>query len=460
MAFSYGFFDSKGLDRTYTAENFCDYLGSIICNGIQDNYGQKFSLTAATSGLKVTLGTGKAWIDGHYFINDSRYSIDLTEFQDESLPRYVTISIVLDTSENARKIAVEVTSGTPAENPTLPPFETTENRKRLLLYGVRLNVGATSLSSFDWYDYREDYNVCGYCRCILGKCKITEMLTKIDVINSIIKDYELQVEELNHKIDELQLKTDDLTGDIVQTGNLGDDIYYVLYSNGKLLVRGSGEMYNYNLNDNVSPLRGNNDIMSVVVSNGITSVGDCVFENCENLKNASLPESVKTIGDASFMQGDGTMGVVHGLENVNIPPKVTTISGSAFWGSAITSLNLPETVTEIGKYACRECYKLKSVRIEGSLVGEFMFTHCEKMTELILTSNLEKFGEHALNYCFSLETIIFEGTLKQWQAVKKGTSWDGHGGNNVSQSGLNKIQCIDGYMQYDAENSTWEEVSE
>lgn len=39
MAFSYGFFNAKNLDRTYTAENFCDYLGSIICNGIQDNYG-------------------------------------------------------------------------------------------------------------------------------------------------------------------------------------------------------------------------------------------------------------------------------------------------------------------------------------------------------------------------------------------------------------------------------------
>ena len=28
MAFSCGFFNSKGLDRTYTAENFTEYLGS------------------------------------------------------------------------------------------------------------------------------------------------------------------------------------------------------------------------------------------------------------------------------------------------------------------------------------------------------------------------------------------------------------------------------------------------
>ncbi len=99
MAFSCGFFNSKGLDRTYTAENFTEYLSSIICDGIQDNFGECFKLTAPEMGLKVVLGTGKAWINGHYFVNDARYSIDLTEHLDESLPRYVAIAIVCDKSE-------------------------------------------------------------------------------------------------------------------------------------------------------------------------------------------------------------------------------------------------------------------------------------------------------------------------------------------------------------------------
>lgn len=79
MAFYSGFFNSKNLDRTYTAEDFNSYLSSMICNGILDTYGQNFMLTAANSGLGVMLGTGKAWINGHYFINDARYSIDLSE---------------------------------------------------------------------------------------------------------------------------------------------------------------------------------------------------------------------------------------------------------------------------------------------------------------------------------------------------------------------------------------------
>ena len=147
MAFSCGFFNSKGLDRTYTAENFCDYLGSIICNGILDTYGQMFRLTAASSGLKVILGTGKAWIDGHYFVNDSRYTIDLTEYQDESLPRYVAIAILLDVGESVRNVSLEITPGTPAENPSLPSLPTDEYKTRLLMYIERTRMSAATANA-------------------------------------------------------------------------------------------------------------------------------------------------------------------------------------------------------------------------------------------------------------------------------------------------------------------------
>ena len=77
MAFSYGFFNAKNMDRVYTAEDFTGYLSSIICNGIFDTYGDCFSVTA-TDGLSVQIGTGKAWIDGHYFTSDSAYTLDLS----------------------------------------------------------------------------------------------------------------------------------------------------------------------------------------------------------------------------------------------------------------------------------------------------------------------------------------------------------------------------------------------
>ncbi len=111
MSFSFGFFNAKNMDRTYTAEDFTGYLSSIICNGVFDTYGDCFSVTAGT-GTSVIISTGKAWIDGHYFINDTPYTLDLSKYVDESLSRYVTIGISCDVSENVRACKLEVKSGT------------------------------------------------------------------------------------------------------------------------------------------------------------------------------------------------------------------------------------------------------------------------------------------------------------------------------------------------------------
>ena len=92
MGFSFGFFNAKNMDRTYTAEDFTSYLSSIICNGVFDTYGDCFSVTVG-NGTQIVIGTGKAWIGGHYFINDMAYTLDLRQYVDESLSRYVTIGI-------------------------------------------------------------------------------------------------------------------------------------------------------------------------------------------------------------------------------------------------------------------------------------------------------------------------------------------------------------------------------
>ena len=96
MSFSYGFFNAQNLDRVYTAEDFTAYLSSLICNGILDTYRQCFAPTVKN--LSVTFGTGKAWIDGHYFISDTLHTIDLSSYVDESLNRYVAIGIYCDRS--------------------------------------------------------------------------------------------------------------------------------------------------------------------------------------------------------------------------------------------------------------------------------------------------------------------------------------------------------------------------
>ena len=448
MAFSCGFFNSKGLDRTYTAENFTEYLSSIICNGILDTYGQNFKLTAADTGLIVVLGTGKAWIDGHYFVNDSRYTIDLSSYQDESLPRFVTISILLDIGESVRNVSLEIIPSTPAENPSLPTLPTDENKTRLLMYAVRLNPGATELSERDWYDYRDDRGLCGYCRCILGKCKVTDMQSQIAQLIAEVQENNDKIASLTNKVNELETGLDDIIGGIAEIGTCGDNIHYILYENGKLLLHGSGATYDYDVGK--SPFWERTDIRSLVVSEGITAIGKSIFERCSNMKSVSFPTTLESIDErAFFMYSQG------GLTSLNIPSSVTTLGEKAFADQDITSVVLPDTLTTLGTYIFMGCSHLAAARVECAVVPDFCFVQCG-LTNLTLSHNVKKIGSNILNYT-TLKELTYEGSLEDWAAVTKYSNWDN---NSVDTHGLDKVVCLDGYMEYDRETGEWKAVKE
>ena len=447
MAFYSGFFNSKGLDRTYTAGDFTSYLSSIICNGILDTYGQMFKLTAASSGLKVNLGTGKAWVDGHYFVNDTNYSIDLSAYQDESLSRFVTISILLDTSESVRSVSLEILPGTPADSPSLPSLPTDENKTRLLLYAVRIDPTAISLTENDWYDYRDDDDYCGYCKCILGKCKVTELQFRLAQLIAELKMNNDIIAELSNQVETLRTDVYDTIGGIIEMGTCGENVNYALYSNGKLLLHGTGPTYDYDIGK--SPFWERNDIRSLVISEGITAIGSSVFERCVNMTSVSFPNTLTAIGErAFFMYEHG------GLAALTIPASVTTLGEKAFVNQNITSVILPETITSLGTYTFMGCNKLGTIRVECAEIPDFCFVQCG-LTNLTLSHNVKKIGSNILNYT-TLKELTYEGSLDDWTSVTKYSNWD----QNLDNSGLRKVICLDGYMEYDSENREWKMVKE
>ena len=73
-------------------------------------------------------------------------------------------------------VRFEILAGTPATNPAIPRLQNTDYKKYLTLCIIKLDAGTSGLSVTD---YRENNNFCGYVRCILGKCKVTDMLLQI-----------------------------------------------------------------------------------------------------------------------------------------------------------------------------------------------------------------------------------------------------------------------------------------
>ena len=452
MAFSYGFFNAQNLDRVYTAEDFTAYLSSLICNGILDTYRQCFAPTVKN--LTVTFGTGKAWIDGHYFISDTLHTIDLSSYVDESLNRYVAIGIYCDRS--TRTCGIRVLAGTAANDPVIPTFTNNNVTTYLTLAAVRLRAGATELTAEDVLDYRTDESKCGYCKCILGKCRVTEMLAEMAKTNATLDELQKRLDAMNSQISELQTKVDDLTaGEILATGQCGENIYYVLYDNGKLLLRGTGATYDYTSHDSV--FYQNVQIKEIVLSNGITGLGDRLFYRCANAKTVSLPATLTSIGNAAFAQEDAVSNYTAGLTSVTIPQAVTAIQSFAFQHTAIAAGTVSANVKTWGKYVFSNCTKLKTARVACDSIGAFAFTRCTALSSLTISANCRTFGENMLTYCESLTAITYEGTIAQWNAITKPSNWMSSG-KHFYNDYLQKIQCTDGYLEYVPENDVWNEV--
>lgn len=116
------------------------------------------------------------------------------------------------------------------------------------------------------------------------------------------------------------------------SGECGENVTWVL--NGSLLtISGTGDMYDYEPGQ--SPFYYYRAYISkVVIELGVTSVGACAFDFCQNLKSVTLPESIQNIGSSSFQ--------FTALKEITIPNGVWRIGGGAFnCCTELLSISLP-----------------------------------------------------------------------------------------------------------------------
>ena len=102
---------------------------------------------------------------------------------------------------------------------------------------------------------------------------------------------------------------------------------------------------------------------NLVVSEGITSIGDYYFNRLHTITSVSLPSTLLTIEEFAFMH-------CFSLSTINIPSSVTTIGYSAFYEcTSLTSITIPSSVTTIGEYAFTDCTSLTSISLPGNALG-------------------------------------------------------------------------------------------
>ena len=203
-------------------------------------------------------------------------------------------------------------------------------------------------------------------------------------------------------------------------GANGDNLIWGLNKNGELIIRGEGEMADYDWNS--APWYSYREqIKKVTIEEGVTSIGDFAVNNCASLTEVSISDSVTSIGSCVFMDCE-SLAVIH------IPKGVTRIDNSAFfycpslasitvdqdnavYHSAGNCLILTESkmlvvgcqtsviptdgsVTVIGNGAFFRQDRLSKIVIPDTVtsIQDQAFAYCEALTELHIPASVDELG--------------------------------------------------------------------
>ena len=232
-----------------------------------------------------------------------------------------------------------------------------------------------------------------------------------------------------------EVKSNYLFGGNSNYNNL-KDVRYIIDSDLETYLQSNHPIF-YEINCGIKYYLNDQEITTLEIPSGITSIGDGVFLSNKSLTNLTLSSKVSSIGISAFYYCDNLKDVryyiyddlatyiqnghpdfyVGGIKyywndqeitTLEIPTSVTSIGNNAFYGcSGLTTLNLPSNVTSIGDRAFGYCSNLTSVDLPSSItkMGDFVFFYCEKLSNVNLPSDITTISTGAFGGCSSLQNI-------------------------------------------------------
>ncbi len=115
------------------------------------------------------------------------------------------------------------------------------------------------------------------------------------------------------------------------------------------------------------------------------------------------------------------------LTSVIISEGITSIGDNAFaWCSSLESVAIPNTVTHIGEAAFTQCESLKMITIPSNVteISAGLFLGCDSLIRITIEGDITSIGKRAFAFCTSLNAITYPGTKTEWNNIEKGNNWD------------------------------------
>ena len=185
------------------------------------------------------------------------------------------------------------------------------------------------------------------------------------------------------------------------------------------------------------PFYGCTALKSICIPNRVKTIEERAFDGCASIKFDVAKGNTKYASQYNclYTKDKKTLLAASGTKTIKFSKKITTISDNAFAGrSALTSVDIPNSVKRVGNSAFYRCTALKSVKLSKGLtqIPEDMFHSCSALTSVHIPKYIKYIGYGAFQKCTSLKELSIGSGVEEIGTCSVGHDPDLHMYENVA----------------------------
>lgn len=163
-----------------------------------------------------------------------------------------------------------------------------------------------------------------------------------------------------------------------------------------------------------------NNIKELVIPSSISSIGKHCFCNCSSLSKIEIPSTINKIKS-------GCLSGCRLLTHIELPVSISSLGSQAFSSCSLREIILPDSIKKLPKSCFAFCHDLKRVKLPSGItsIGSCCFTICSDLLAIStslealqnnvidIPSTVSKIGKNSFFRCYSIQKVIINGLIKE-----------------------------------------------